>query len=108
MTISLPFALFNGIVQGIWAALTADQLNDMVIHRVLTGRALMTNVFGLPLLAMVALTLAYGDPHTTISGGFVAMSAAVPVGMVAYTAVPDVAEWYSNSPYCPKRKRKSR
>lgn len=108
LTSSLPFALFNGIAQGIWAALTAEQLDDTVILRVLMGRVLVINVVGLPLLIMLILALVDGNADTILAGLLVALSAALPVGMVAYTAAPDVAEWYIQSPYCPKRKRKSK
>jgi len=106
--ISLPFALFNGIFQGIWAAMTADQLSDLVIYQVLTGRAIILNVIGLPLLVMFFFLFATGDTGEAVSSALVALTATVPIGIVAYTSIPDVAEWYISSPYCPKRKRKSR
>lgn len=108
VSISLPFALFNGLAQGIWGALTAEQLNDEVIQPALTWRAILLNVLGLPLLVTLLGWVFSGDLGAAISGGFVALTAAVPVGIVAYTSIPDVVEWYIHSPYCPKRKRKSK
>jgi hypothetical protein len=106
--ISLPFAAFNGISQGIWAALTADQLDDHNIQTVLTWRAILLNVLGLPLLILFILLLISGNPGEAVSGALVALTATVPIGIVAYTSIAEVVDWYNESPYCVKRKRKSK
>lgn len=105
--ISVPFALYNGIGQGLWAALTIDDLEPQVAERVFTGRALTLNFLGLPLLAMLFVWGIYGDSYSLFAAGIVGLMTAIPVGMVAYTAVPDLASWYRKSPYALKRKRKT-
>lgn len=105
--IGIPFAAYNGLGQGIWAALTYDDLDPSIAERVFSGRALMINFLGLPLLLMLIVWGISGTGYHLFSAGVVGLFTAVPAGMVAYTAVPNVASWYRKSTYAIKRKRKS-
>ena len=90
--------IWNALGQTLWATLM-PRLGKFDIRRILVGRAFVLNAIVLPLLFALSVGLEVPSMQHFFAGAMMAMSASVPLGILAVIAISDVVAWYHQTPY---------